>query len=63
MSTIVRCDGCQKELREIDDRVTVEREDPLGDSYVTGLPRSGKPFHWCRDCALVAVAALEARDS
>ena len=61
MSTIIRCDGCQRELHDIDDRVIVEREDPTAFTYIPGLPPNGKSFHWCRDCALYAVAALEAR--
>lgn len=63
MSTITRCDGCQRELADVDDRVTVARECPLSDPYVPDLPQRGEPFHWCRDCALFAVTALAERDS
>jgi hypothetical protein len=63
MSTITRCDGCQRQLRAIDDRVTIEREEPLGITYVPGLPKDGEPLHWCRDCALFAIAALDRRSA
>jgi hypothetical protein len=63
MSTIIRCDGCQRELADIDDRVIVERDCSLSDPYVPELPRRGEPLHWCRDCAIVAVTALAGRAS
>jgi hypothetical protein len=57
---IKRCDGCNTEIRPQDEAVRVER-DTDGILYTGLLPGDDQPLHWCRDCALIAIAALKAR--
>lgn len=62
MTMTRRCDGCQRQIKDRDDHVRVEREDPTGIMRHPDLPADGEPFHWCRDCAVYAITALAARD-
>jgi hypothetical protein len=61
MTMIKRCDGCQDEITELDDHVTVERQQPVRVMGGDRLPADGAPLHWCRDCALFAITALAER--
>lgn len=60
MTMIKRCDGCQTEIPPADEAVCVQR-DTDGVLYTYLLPSDDRPLHWCRGCAIFAIAALAAR--